>query len=36
MTRRKIGDQPDLKMVNANVAAINISSTINMAAVNTD
>lgn len=36
MTKRKSGDHPDLKMVNANAAAIDIGSTMHMAAVNPD
>lgn len=36
MTERKTGDHPDLKMVNLNAAAIDIGSTMHMAAVNPD
>lgn len=36
MTKRKSGDHPDLKMVNANAAAIDVGSTMHMAAVNPD
>ena len=36
MTKRKTGGHPDLKMVNPNAAAIDIGSTMHMAAVNTD
>ena len=36
MTKRKTGDHPDLKMVNRNAAAIDIGSTMHMAAVNPD
>jgi transposase len=36
MTKRKTGDHPDLKMVNPNAAAIDIGSTMHMAAVNSD
>ena len=36
MTKHKTGDHPDLKMVNPNAAAIDISSTMHMAAVNPD
>jgi len=36
MTKRRSGDHPDLKMVNANAAAIDIGSTMHMAAVNPD
>ena len=34
MTKRKTGDHPDLKMVNPNAAAVDIGSTMHMAAVN--
>jgi hypothetical protein len=36
MTKRKTGDHPDLKMVNPNAAAIDIGSTMHVAAVNPD
>ncbi|SPJ26504.1 hypothetical protein PAA8504_04369 [Palleronia abyssalis] len=36
MTKRKTGGHPDLKMVNPNAAAIDIGSTMHMAAVNPD
>lgn len=36
MTMRNTGDHPDLKMVNPNAAAIDIGSTMHMAAVNAD
>ena len=36
MTEHKTGDHPDLKMVNPNAAAIDIGSTMHMAAVNPD
>jgi len=36
MTKSKTGDHPDLKMVNPNAAAIDISSTMHMSAVNPD
>jgi hypothetical protein len=36
MTKRKTGDHPDLKMVNPQAAAIDIGSTMHMAAVNPD
>ena len=36
MTKRKTGAPPDLKMVNPNAAAIDIGSTMHMAAVNPD
>ncbi len=34
MAKPKTGDHPDLKMVNPNAAAIDIGSTMHMAAVN--
>lgn len=36
MAKRKTGDHPDLKLVNPNAAAIDIGSTMHMAAVNPD
>lgn len=36
MTKRKTGDHPDLKMVNPHAAAVDIGSTMHMAAVNPD
>ncbi|MDO6731177.1 hypothetical protein Q4577_14190 [Marinovum sp. 2_MG-2023] len=36
MTKRKTGGHPDLKMVNPQAAAIDIGSTMHMAAVNPD
>ena len=36
MAKSKTGDHPDLKMVNPNAAAIDIGSTMHMAAVNPD
>ena len=36
MTKRKSGGHPDLKMVNPNAAAVDIGSTMHMAAVNPD
>ena len=36
MTKRKTGNHPDLKMVNPNAAAIDVGSTMHMAAVNPD
>lgn len=36
MTKPKTGDHPDLKMVNPQAAAIDIGSTMHMAAVNPD
>ncbi len=36
MTKRRTGGHPDLKMVNPNAAAIDIGSTMHMAAVNPD
>ena len=36
MTKSKTGGHPDLKMVNPNAAAIDIGSTMHMAAVNPD
>lgn len=36
MTRHRTGDRPDLKLVNPNAAAIDIGSTMHMAAVNPD
>ncbi len=36
MTKTKTGDHPDLKMVNPGAAAIDIGSTMHMAAVNPD
>ncbi len=36
MTKRKTGGHPDLKMVNPRAAAIDIGSTMHMAAVNPD
>ena len=36
MTKSKTGDHPDLKMVNPQAAAIDIGSTMHMAAVNPD
>ena len=36
MTKRRTGDHPDLKMVNHAAAAIDIGSTMHMAAVNPD
>lgn len=36
MTKRKPGDHPDLKLVNPNAAAIDIGSTMHMAAVSPD
>ncbi|MBB3987324.1 hypothetical protein GGQ68_003671 [Sagittula marina] len=31
MTKRKSGDHPDLKMVNANAASVDMGSTMHMA-----
>ncbi|TNY46819.1 IS110 family transposase, partial [Streptococcus pyogenes] len=36
MTKRKTGGNPDLNVVNPNAAAIDIGSTMHMAAVNPD
>ena len=36
MAKPMSGDHPDLKMVNTNAAAIDIGSTMHMAAVNPD
>ena len=36
ITKRRTGDHPELKMVNPNAAAIDIGSTMHMAAVNPD